>query len=123
MHINIKIRIARGNLIGFPVVIRGGQNRAAPTHEEYSLTASPMALHVVRLGTPRLRAEGVRIGTVRRPPRGVRKEDFAALDYFDVLASRACAASRPGVLGTLGSVDRQALGYLRPGVPQANVHA
>src|SRR6478609_3594056 len=43
-----------------------------------------MALHVVRLGTPRLSAEGVRIGTVRRPPRGVRKEDFATLDYFDV---------------------------------------
>ena len=43
-----------------------------------------MALHVVRLGTPRLSGEGLRIGTVRRPPRGVRKEDFAARDYFDV---------------------------------------
>jgi len=43
-----------------------------------------MAIHVVRLGTPRLNGEGLRIGTVRRPPRGVRKEDFAALDYFDV---------------------------------------
>jgi uncharacterized protein YeaO (DUF488 family) len=43
-----------------------------------------MAIHVVRLGTPRLPAEGLRVGTVRRPPRGVRKEDFAARDYFDV---------------------------------------
>ena len=43
-----------------------------------------MAFHVVRLGTPRLSGEGLRIGTVRRPPRGVRKEDFATLDYFDV---------------------------------------
>ena len=43
-----------------------------------------MALHVVRLGTPRLPGEGLRIGTVRRPPRGVRKEDFASRDYFDV---------------------------------------
>jgi uncharacterized protein YeaO (DUF488 family) len=43
-----------------------------------------MALHVVRLGTPRLPGEGLRIGTVRRPPRGVRKEDFAIRDYFDV---------------------------------------
>lgn len=43
-----------------------------------------MALHVVRLGQPRLPGEGLRIGTVRRPPRGVRKEDYAALDYFDV---------------------------------------
>ena len=43
-----------------------------------------MAIRVVRLGEPRQPGEGLRIGTVRRPPRGVRKEDFAALDYFDV---------------------------------------
>ncbi len=43
-----------------------------------------MAIHVVRLGDPRLPGEGLRVGTVRRPPRGVRKEDYAALDYFDV---------------------------------------
>src|SRR5688572_5452526 len=43
-----------------------------------------MAIHVVRLGSPRLANEGLRVGTVRRPPRGVRKEDFASRDYFDV---------------------------------------
>ena len=43
-----------------------------------------MALRIVRLGEPRQPGEGLRVGTVRRPPRGVRKEDFAALDYFDV---------------------------------------
>lgn len=43
-----------------------------------------MAIRVVRLGTARAADEGLRIGTVRRPPRGVRKEDFAALDYYDV---------------------------------------
>jgi len=43
-----------------------------------------MAIHIVQLGTPRLPAEGLRIGTVRRPPRGVRKSDFAKLDYYDV---------------------------------------
>ena len=43
-----------------------------------------MAIHVVRLGEPRLPNEGLRVGTVRRPPRGVKKEDFARLDYFDV---------------------------------------
>lgn len=43
-----------------------------------------MALRVVRLGSPRESGEGLRIGTVRRPPRGVRKEDFARLDFFDV---------------------------------------
>jgi len=43
-----------------------------------------MAIRVVRLGSPRHPGEGPRLGTVRRPPRGVRKEDFAKLDYFDV---------------------------------------
>ncbi len=43
-----------------------------------------MAIRVVRLGSPRGKGEGIRIGTVRRPPRGVRKEDFAARDYYDV---------------------------------------
>ena len=43
-----------------------------------------MAIRVVRLGTPRASDEGVRLGTVRRPPRGVKKQDFARLDYFDV---------------------------------------
>ena len=43
-----------------------------------------MAIRVVRLGTPRASDEGLRLGTVRRPPRGVPKKDFGARDYFDV---------------------------------------
>jgi len=42
-----------------------------------------MAIRVVRLGTPRLPNEGTRIGTVRRPPRGVPKERFAADGWYD----------------------------------------
>lgn len=43
-----------------------------------------MAVRIVRLGSPRLPAEGLRIGTVRRPPRGVPKSDYAARDFYDV---------------------------------------
>ena len=43
-----------------------------------------MAARIVRLGTPRHAGEGLRIGTVRRPPRGVRKADYAARDFYDV---------------------------------------
>ena len=43
-----------------------------------------MAISIVRLGTPRQRDEGVRLGTVRRPPRGVPKAEFASRDYYDV---------------------------------------
>jgi uncharacterized protein YeaO (DUF488 family) len=43
-----------------------------------------MGLRVVRLGTPRAKAEGLRIGTVRRPPRGVPKNEFASRNFYDV---------------------------------------
>jgi uncharacterized protein YeaO (DUF488 family) len=43
-----------------------------------------MAIRIIRLGTARNHDEGLRIGTVRRPPRGVRKEDYSKLDYYDV---------------------------------------
>ncbi len=43
-----------------------------------------MPLRIVRLGSARHPDEGTRIGTVRRPPRGVRKERFATEDWFDV---------------------------------------
>lgn len=43
-----------------------------------------MSVHVVRLGTPRQPGEGPRLGTVRRPPRGVPKSEFASQDWYDV---------------------------------------
>ena len=43
-----------------------------------------MAIKIVRLGSPREEDEGLRIGTVRRPPRGVRKEDYATKNIYDV---------------------------------------
>ena len=43
-----------------------------------------MAISIVRLGSPRASGEGLRIGTVRRPPRGVPKADRARRDFYDV---------------------------------------
>jgi len=43
-----------------------------------------MAVRIVRLGTERAPGEGIRIGTVRRPPRGVPKSEFASRDFYDV---------------------------------------
>jgi uncharacterized protein YeaO (DUF488 family) len=43
-----------------------------------------MPVRIVQLGSPRASGEGLRLGTVRRPPRGVRKEDFASRDFYDV---------------------------------------
>ena len=68
-----------------------------------------MSISIVRLGTPRKPGEGPRLGTVRRPPRGVPKADFARLDYYDVwfpnlspsadLVKEALGAD-PGALGS-----------------------
>ena len=43
-----------------------------------------MAIRVVRLGSPRRENEGLRVGTVRRPPRGVPKSEYATRDLYDV---------------------------------------
>ena len=43
-----------------------------------------MSIRIVRLGTKRTPGEGLRVGTVRRPPRGVPKERFASDDWYDV---------------------------------------
>ncbi len=43
-----------------------------------------MVMRVIRLGNPRVGDEGLRIGTVRRPPRGVPKAEFAAQNWYDV---------------------------------------
>jgi uncharacterized protein YeaO (DUF488 family) len=43
-----------------------------------------MPIHVVRLGSPRTPGEGLRVGTVRRPPRGVPKSEHASRDFYDV---------------------------------------
>ena len=43
-----------------------------------------MAIRIVRLGSPREEGEGLRIGTVRRPPRGVKKEAYAAKNIYDL---------------------------------------
>jgi uncharacterized protein YeaO (DUF488 family) len=43
-----------------------------------------MAIRIIRLGSPRTKDEGLRIGTVRRPPRGVKKREYASRNFYDV---------------------------------------
>jgi uncharacterized protein YeaO (DUF488 family) len=43
-----------------------------------------MSIRIVRLGSPRVPGEGLRLGTVRRPPRGVPKAEHASRDFYDV---------------------------------------
>jgi uncharacterized protein YeaO (DUF488 family) len=53
-----------------------------------------MAIHCVRLGTPRARREGLRLGAVRHPPRGVPKVDLARRDYYDIWLPELAPSTR-----------------------------
>lgn len=65
-----------------------------------------MAIRIVRLGTPRLTGEGLRIGSVRRPPRGVKKERFSADDWFDVWYPNLSPSPETMTLGREATSDR-----------------
>ena len=85
-----------------------------------------MAVRIVRLGEARQPGEGLRVGTVRRPPRGVRKQDFARRDYFDVwlpeLAPseplRAWALSQPFTPQRFAAYARRYRGEMSRPTPQ-----
>ena len=66
-----------------------------------------MAVAVVRLGSPRARGEGLRIGTVRRPPRGVPKARFAAENWYDVWLPELSPAEATVKLGQKAETDAQ----------------
>jgi uncharacterized protein YeaO (DUF488 family) len=53
-----------------------------------------MAIRIVRLGSPREPGEGTRLGTVRHPPRGVRRADYARKDYFDIWIPELAPSAR-----------------------------
>ena len=65
-----------------------------------------MAIRVVRLGSPRGRGEGLRRGTVRRPPRGVPKREYATRDFYDVWVPEL-APSEELVKQGLGAEDER----------------
>jgi uncharacterized protein YeaO (DUF488 family) len=68
----------------------------------------------VRLGTPRSRREGLRIGTVRRPPRGVRKADYARRDFYDVwLPELAPSAALVSVARALPFTEKRWTSFMR----------
>jgi uncharacterized protein YeaO (DUF488 family) len=65
-----------------------------------------MVVRVVRLGTPRGRGEGLRIGTVRRPPRGVPKARYTADDWYDVWLPDLSPSPATVKLGQRAKTDR-----------------
>jgi uncharacterized protein YeaO (DUF488 family) len=66
-----------------------------------------MSVRIVRLGTPRAANEGMRLGTVRRPPRGVPKKDFARLDWYDVWFPVLAPSATTMKLGLAAQTEQQ----------------
>jgi uncharacterized protein YeaO (DUF488 family) len=64
-----------------------------------------MAVRIVRLGSPREGDEGLRIGTVRRPPRGVPKAEFASQDFYDIWLPNLAPSAELITLGKSATSD------------------
>jgi uncharacterized protein YeaO (DUF488 family) len=72
-----------------------------------------MAVKVVQLGSPRSRGEGVRIGTVRRPPRGVPKAEFASRGYYDVWLPTLAPSAQLVTQAKAATSDAEWAGFVR----------
>jgi uncharacterized protein YeaO (DUF488 family) len=72
-----------------------------------------MAIRIVRLGSPRAPDEGLRIGTVRRPPRGVKKERHAEDDWYDVWYPELAPAADTVKMGIHGRNAAQFDAFVR----------
>jgi uncharacterized protein YeaO (DUF488 family) len=72
-----------------------------------------MTLRIVRLGSPRQPSGGLRIGTVRRPPRGVPKSEFAAGNWYDVWFPVLAPSVETMKLGQQASTPAQWAGFIR----------
>lgn len=72
-----------------------------------------MSVRIVRLGSPRAPGEGTRIGTVRRPPRGVPKSQFAKQDWYDVWFPNLAPSVETMKVGLSAATDAQWAAFAR----------
>lgn len=72
-----------------------------------------MAVHIVRLGSPRTADEGLRLGTVRRPPRGVPKAEFATQDWYDLWFPNLAPSAQTMKLGQQADTPAQWQAFAR----------
>ena len=66
-----------------------------------------MGIRIVRLGTSRVPDEGLRLGTVRRPPRGVPKEEFASRDFYDTWLPNLAPSAELMALGQAAEDEKE----------------
>ena len=72
-----------------------------------------MAVRIVRLGSERVPGEGLRIGTVRRPPRGVPKSEYAAQNWYDVWYPNLAPSAETVKLAQEATTDRDWAAFVK----------
>lgn len=72
-----------------------------------------MAVRILRLGSDRIEGEGLRIGTVRRPPRGVPKAEFSSQNWYDVWFPNLSPSPETMKIGKEAQTDREWLAFER----------
>ena len=72
-----------------------------------------MGIRIVRLGTPRASGEGLRIGTVRRPPRGVPKAEFGKRDFYDTWLPNLSPSAPLMAEGQTATTDKEWAAFKR----------
>jgi uncharacterized protein YeaO (DUF488 family) len=72
-----------------------------------------MTIRIVRLGTERLPYEGIRIGTVRRPPRGVPKSEYSAQNWYDVWVPNLSPSAQLMKIGQNAQTEKEWKIFLR----------
>jgi len=72
-----------------------------------------MTVRIVRLGTERFPGEGLRVGTVRRPPRGVAKSEYSSRNFYDVWLPALAPSAATVKLGQGARNDRERARFLR----------
>jgi len=72
-----------------------------------------MTVRIVRLGTERISGEGIRIGTVRRPPRGVRRSEYASQNWYDVWFPNLAPSPETIKLGQSAKTEKEWKAFMR----------
>lgn len=72
-----------------------------------------MVVRIVRLGSPRVKDEGPRIGTVRRPPRGIPKAEFASQNWYDVWYPNLAPSAETMKLGQQAETPAQWTAFIK----------
>ena len=72
-----------------------------------------MTIRIVRLGTERASEEGLRIGTVRRPPRGVPKSEYASQDWYDVWLPNIAPSAELMTLGRAAETEKDWTAFVK----------